>query len=551
MAKREPVAWYSTKTGKHIPIFEGETKEDAIKRLKESVDKVQKQRNAQKIAKAQKIADAKEQHEKAKSEFKEAVSKARKDASEKNMSDAKAKSEAVKKTRQNLEQSKKHDNKAPVVPEGTKIKLKRNNPEDSEKKTNSSVDETKKSVQQTEHKQDSHKNPAESSKVSTQEKRQKQMDDAKAKADKLNAEKKYEESVKMGNKVGTKDGHLTFKGKDVKPLDTADAVKGIKEDGQGSLKDYMDENGNLSKERLETHQKIIEEYFGDHKPYKPGEEKKALFTGGGGASGKGSLFTDKENWKYSSYDNPIIVDADELKKRLNTYDYDHGRHDNKDLTDVTTGWYHEESSALAKQIYQMALDNDFPVMYDGTACGKGIYKLLDQAKEKGYKTEMNFLFSNWQTVIGNSLTRYLKTGRLVPLVQQLNAHSKAFEAVNNLYNKVDNFTLWDNRAEGKGYYKDRKTGKKKFGNLYNAQKVATSSNGGPLDITNKRAWNFFKDSANEFQWTQEKDDKFVTMAKAVADQKGYKVASSLAWLKEHKPDLLNNRKNNNNNNRRR
>ena len=32
MADREPKAWFTTKTGKHIPIFEGETKADALKR---------------------------------------------------------------------------------------------------------------------------------------------------------------------------------------------------------------------------------------------------------------------------------------------------------------------------------------------------------------------------------------------------------------------------------------------------------------------------------------------------------------------------------------
>ena len=529
MSERKVIGWFTSK-GKHIPIYEGETKQDAVNRLKAQVDGLRKKHQASKIKHAQKVADAKSKYDTAKAESKQAIADAKKDTSKENMEKARAKSEAVKQAHKELRDTEKDNSHR--GPKASAIRVYSKKKDSVAKDTKST--ESKKSVQ-TEKK--------------AQDKKQQEISNAKASAEKLNAEKKYEESIKMGNKVGTKDGHLTFKGKDVKPLDTTDAVKGIESDGQGSLKGYLDSDGNLSKERLEAHQKIIEEYFGDHKPYKPGEEKKALFTGGGGASGKGSLFTDKDNWKYSSYDNPIIVDADELKKRLNEYDFNSGRHSNKDLTDVTTGWYHEESSALAKQIYQMALDNDFPVMYDGTACGKGIYGLLDQAKEKGYRTEMNFLFSNWQTVIANSLTRYFKTGRLVPLSHQLNAHSKAFDAVNNLYNKVDSFTLWDNRAEGKGYYTDKK-GKKKFGNLYNAQKVASSSNGGDLDIHNKRAWDFFSKSKNEFQWTKEKDDQFITMAKSVADKKGYKLASSLAWLKENKPDLLNNRNNNNNNKRR-
>ena len=45
---KQITAWFTTKTGKHIPIFEGESKQDAIKRALKSDKTVAKQPKTEK-----------------------------------------------------------------------------------------------------------------------------------------------------------------------------------------------------------------------------------------------------------------------------------------------------------------------------------------------------------------------------------------------------------------------------------------------------------------------------------------------------------------------
>lgn len=493
---KDKVTGWFTMNGKHIPIYNGETKADAIKR---SIS-----------GKSPKFKS---------SSFNKTINK-KGDIVKSDKNSDKDTSDAVKKV-------KKDDTKQ------TKSKVSSNN----DLKQSSSKESKKKD--------------------STEEKRQKQIADAKVKSDKLNADKKYEESLKFGNKVGIQNGHLTFKGKEVEKLNTSDIMSDKKKNRKGSMNDYVDKDGNVSPERLEVHRQIIEEYFGDHKPYKPGEEKKALFTGGGGASGKGTLFTKNIGKVYSSDDNPVIVDADELKNKLNAYDYEHGRFDGqedketyKQLNDVTTGWYHEESSALAKQIYKMCLDNDYPVLFDGTATNiDSTVEKIKQAEKAGYKTEMNFLFSDAKTVIANSLVRYMHTGRLVPITQQLKAHRNAFKAVLGIYTKFDNFSLWDNRVVGKEWVTNPKTGKKEYRDRYNQEKIAENHKNGIIKISNGKAWKFFQSADKEFDLYNSQIRDFYKSAKAVEDMMGWKKGKAAKWLKDHEGN--NNLPNDSNRNKKR
>ena len=490
MSNKEPKFWFTTKTGKHIPVYEGESKADALKRALGSEKATQQTQKS----------------------------------SAKSVSTSKSSSNAEKKSVSTVKNNDKKETKVQKVEKKV------------EKQPEKQVQTQKKPESQPVKK-----------KESAEERKQREISEAKTRMDRINAEKSYEESLKMGNKVGIKNGHLTFKGKEVPDFNTTGAMSELDRKSTNSLADYLDEDGNLSPERLAVHRKIIEEYFGDKKPYAPGEEKKALFTGGGGASGKGFLFTNKDDWKYSSNDNPVIVDADKLKTMLNEYDFNSGRQDvSKKLTDFTTGWYHEESSALAKQIYQMCLDNNYPVMYDGTATGRNYPKLIKQAQEHGYRTEMNFLFSDWNTVRNNSMIRYLNSDRLVPLEHQLSAHANAYDAVMRINDMFDSFSLWDNRAIGT----NSKTGKY----MYKAKKIATNTKGGQLKILDDKSWNFFKNAQEEFEHNADKKIEFGSMQKSVESFKvrksktddayaGYaalKVDKGRKWLKEHGNNVPNN-----------
>lgn len=301
----------------------------------------------------------------------------------------------------------------------------------------------------------------------------------KEEAARLNSESKYRDEISKGGKVTVKNGKMMFNGKETDPLDTSTPGK----PGQDSFADHM-KNGQLTPERQEVHRQIIENYFKGHQPYGPNDEKVAMFTGGGGASGKGTFTKVSDEGHrnigdfYSQDKNPLVIDADEIKKQL-------AKADGKVLDDSLTGYYHEESSALAKQIYSTSLQNNYPTLFDGTATGVGsALKKVDMAHKYGYKTEMNFLYSDWNTVKENSLGRYENTGRLVPLPHLTKAHRDAYDAVVAQQDKYDSFKLYDNAGR-------------------NMKLVGTSSKGTKLKILNQESWNRFSKSADEFTLSPE------------------------------------------------
>ena len=405
--EREIIAWYSLKGGKHIPVYKGESKQDALKRAMSGKDR------------------AKASPKTTKTEFKS------------NSASKQSKSSNESKTGQN----------------------------------------------------------ARSDASQTYDKKTEEMKKASAQADAMNKEQAYRDNLAKGNDVKISNGQMTFKGNKVPDIDLSERG----EPGKNSLADYVNERGQLSADRQEIHRQIIEDYFKGHQPYAPEDEKVAMFTGGGGASGKGVFSgTNKETGergvgKYYSQDkNPLVIDPDEIKKML-------AKADGKKLDAKLTGYYHEESSALAKQIYSTSLQNNYPTFYDGTATGKGIYGLLDEAKKHGYKTEMNFVYSDWNTVHRNSLDRYAKSGRFVPISQVLGAHQKAYGAVENLQDKLDSFKLWDN------------AGRK-------LTLVGESSLGKKLTVHNTGSYERFKKSKAEFTLSARQSDEYRREANAITRQ---------------------------------
>lgn len=317
-------------------------------------------------------------------------------------------------------------------------------------------------------------------KLSHEEKKQSEIENAKKIASKVNEEQAYQDSLRMGNKVKIEGKDLVFKGEKLDKPPIKDRVK----QEENSLSEHLDADGNFTKERLELHQKIIEDYFGDHKPYAPGQEKKCLFTGGGGASGKGQFSKDVGKF-YSSNDNPIVIDSDELKKILCKADT------GQELDKDRTPYYHAESSYLTSQILSAATKHGFPVLYDGTATDPAkMEKIFKDAKSKGYKTEINYLFSDYDTVVANSLKRYDETNRLVPYEVQMDAHASVPSAVSALYDKVDNFALYDNRGRA-------------------MKLVATSQNGGKLSVKDKSSYDYLMtESKKNFEITPERKAQF-------------------------------------------
>lgn len=240
----------------------------------------------------------------------------------------------------------------------------------------------------------------------------------------------------------------------------------LSESKNNSVKDNL-KDGKLSKERNALYNKIIEDYFKGHNRYKPGEEKYCLFTGGGPASGKGGFVKNIDKY-YSKDDNPVKIDPDEIKKLLLKADT------GKDTLDPeTTGYYHEESSMLAKRIFEVGIKNNYPVLFDGTATGiKSLIQKLDLASGNGYRTQMCFMTAPAGTVLDSSLSRYANTGRIVDINVMLSAHTKAQAAVPQILKLVDDVKVYS-REGG------------------NVVLMASGGKGKPISISDKRSWDIF------------------------------------------------------------
>lgn len=308
----------------------------------------------------------------------------------------------------------------------------------------------------------------------------------KSEAERLNGNEKYLDTVKNNGKVVIDHGKLMFNGKEVDKLDTSEA--------NGSLAQHLDKNGNLTDERLALHQKVIEDYFKGAKPYAEGDEKVAQFTGGGSASGKGYLTTHLDEC-YGVNHSPIKIDPDDIKKTLCSAD-------GRQLNDKLTPFYHEESSALAKQIYSTAIKNNYPVLYDGTATStRSTMGRVNLATEHGYKTQMSFMTSDMKTVRANSLARYEETDRLVPWKNVCGIHQKAVGAVGELNNKFDQFRLYDNSNR-------------------NLKLVATNTKGGTLKILDDKGYTRFQNSWDEFEMTTAQLRAYDRDVQAINSRKG-------------------------------
>lgn len=195
-------------------------------------------------------------------------------------------------------------------------------------------------------------------------------------------------------------------------------------------------NGKFSAERYALHNQIIDEYFKDKTPYPDDAKNKiAYFTGGGPASGKGTFSHDVKGY-YSKDDNPVIIDPDTLKERLIAAD-------GKVMSERNTAYYHTESLMLANRIFEIAAQNNFPVLYDGTATDiNTISRKLNLMKSLGYKTEMRYMVTDVNTALDSSLERYRTSGRLITLDRLLMAHEMAQTTAPELFGVVDDMKLY-------------------------------------------------------------------------------------------------------------
>lgn len=212
---------------------------------------------------------------------------------------------------------------------------------------------------------------------------------------------------KPGEVKTGKGGKLAPKSESAKRIDVSDAqeeTRLFKESGgkkgleKNSLTDYIDENGNLKPERQKVHDEIIQKFFADKIP--AGGKATLVMSGGGPASGKS--FIEKSARSEFGDDTTVTIDPDAFKAMLPGYEAMAKKDEN------TAGFYHEESSALAKRAYQYAVDNGINVVYDGTGDGsvKSVMKKLKTAQDAGYAVKGSYVTVDTDEALRRNQARY-------------------------------------------------------------------------------------------------------------------------------------------------
>ena len=311
----------------------------------------------------------------------------------------------------------------------------------------------------------------------------------------LNARQKFDDEVKSwGTRAQIKNGQIVFDGQKVEALDTKDAGQFGKDSFVYNMKD-----GQLTPERLALHAQIMNKYLGRIEAYGPNDKKVAMFTGGGGASGKGKYSKDIEGF-YGVKNKTAVLDSDNIKRDLALADGHYTiTKDGKlegDLNPKLTGFYHEESSAIAKQLYTTALKNNQPVLFDGTAVGKSAFTKADQAHAAGYVTAICQVRADSATIRQNSITRAGKQTRLVPTAQLLSAHQKTFDS-------------FDAQVKA-GIYDQIKV----YDNSGNKNKLIAEGSKSSLKILDKKAHNDFSKHKETFNWSADEIARYDAEAMA-------------------------------------
>lgn len=214
-----------------------------------------------------------------------------------------------------------------------------------------------------------------------------------------------------------------------------EAIAAATTETEETITKFRRDDGSWEPERREIHDEIKEEFLGGLTPV---ENPTVRMLGGGPASGKSVMLKEvPENWAH--------IDPDAVKGMLPEWGPGVAAGD-----PGIAGVLHEESSYLAKQIANEAINSNFNVIVDGT--GDNSYDNL-AAKVASYRRSGNQVVAEYVTVdtdvaIQRANARGAKSGRFVPETVISEIHRNVSIVVpraieNGLF---DEFVLWDNNG---------------------------------------------------------------------------------------------------------
>ena len=179
-----------------------------------------------------------------------------------------------------------------------------------------------------------------------------------------------------------------------------------------------------------------------------GRRPRFVFMGGGPAAGKSSVIRQRQGTDADLTRDKVIINPDIAKTGLDEDEVEAegfppgGRVDGiPEYTEMAAagdpkaaGFVHEESSYMAKQVTQAALDEGMDALLDGT--GDSSYAKLQakilQAKSKGYEIDGVYVTAPTELALIRAKQRQIKTGRGVPSTEVAMTHSQVSSIVPEL-----------------------------------------------------------------------------------------------------------------------
>lgn len=186
--------------------------------------------------------------------------------------------------------------------------------------------------------------------------------------------------------------------------------------------------------KARVHDPIVKAAFKGLSPAKPGEQKIAVMTMGGPASGKSSMMRGKDTGM-------VKVDPDHVKGQLPEY--------RQAIRPEATfkgaaAMVHEESSYVARRVRDEAIKGGYHVLIDGTGGNaKKFLETMRELKNKGYEVHVHMPHLGVDEGLKRAESRANKTGRLVPESFARKTYTAIDRNVEKIMREADNFHLYN------------------------------------------------------------------------------------------------------------
>ena len=198
--------------------------------------------------------------------------------------------------------------------------------------------------------------------------------------------------------------------------------------------------GQYSAERIRIQEAIMEQLMAGLSPAP--DQPQVIFLGGGSGSGKTSISKLLLQSFQENNESVIHVDSDRIKAML-------PEHASFMKEDPNTAAYrlHEESSDMAKALFERCLKSRYHILLDGTL--KNADSVVNQirvARENGYGVSLVIADVPLEEALQRAEKRFLIEGRRVPEAIIRESHEKIPVTFDRIHKEVDSCYLYDTSA---------------------------------------------------------------------------------------------------------